>query len=69
MELPAAASYPIYHTNGIEYFNHGEKLISCGPIISGLVLYGSNPEVLGSFTNSFITDIALIWDKMVSIFK
>ena len=29
----------------------------------------SDPEVVKIFTNSFITDIVLIWDKMVVIFQ
>ena len=32
-------------------------------------MLGRDPESVGPFTESFITDRALIWDKMVAIFQ
>ena len=32
-------------------------------------MLGTDPEDIGPFTNSFITDRALIWGKMVAIFQ
>ena len=40
-----------------------------GEIFSGLVVYGSDPESVGPFTNSFILYRALIWGQTVSIFQ
>ena len=38
-------------------------------ILSGAAGIGTDPEEIGLFTNYFITDRALIWDKMVAIFQ
>ena len=44
-------------------------MIARGSIISGPAVLGADPEDIGPFTDSFITDRALIWDKMVEIFQ
>ena len=43
-------------------------MIARGSIISGPAALGSDPAVVGPFTDSFIKDRALIWDNMVAIF-
>ena len=69
MEPPSTASDPTYRANGSEYFTHDEDMIPCGPIISGPAVSGSDPEAVGPFTDSFIIDRVLVWDKMVAIFQ
>ena len=44
-------------------------MITQGSIISGTAVIGTTPEEIGPFTDSFITDRALIWEKMVEIFQ
>ena len=66
---PVAASDPTYRTNGSKYFIHNEEMISQGSIISGPAVLGTEPEEIGPFTNSFMTNRALIWYKMVAIFQ
>ena len=62
-----AASDPTHRTNGSDYFTHDEDMIAHGYIISGPVALGSSPEAVGPFTDSFIIDRVLIWNKMVPI--
>ena len=69
LEPPAAASDPTYCTNGSNYFTHNEEMIACGSILGSPAVSVSNPEAVGPFTYSFITDRALIWDNMVTIFQ
>ena len=38
-------------------------------ILSGPEVLGTDPGKTGPFTDSFINDRALIWDKMVAIFQ
>ena len=66
---PADASDPTYPTNGSEYFTHDEEMITRGSIISGPAKLRRDSEAVVPFTNLFITDRALIWDKMVAIFQ
>ena len=33
------------------------------------MVVGSDPEAIGQFTNSFVTERSPIWDKMVAIFQ
>ena len=65
----AVAIDPTHRANDSEYFTHDEYMIVCGSILSGPVALVGNPESVGTFTDSFITDRALIWDKMVVIFQ
>ena len=44
-------------------------MIARGLILSGPAALGSDPGAVGPFTDLFITDRALIWDKMVAIFQ
>ena len=44
-------------------------MIYRGSIISGPAVLVTDPEENGPFTDSFITDRALIWENMVEIFK
>ena len=44
-------------------------MIARSSILSGYAVLGTDPEEIGPFTDSFITDKAFIWDKMVAIFK
>ena len=53
----------------IKYFIHDEDMIYRGSIISGHVVLGTDPEEIGSLTNSFITNRTLIWDNIVAIFQ
>ena len=69
LEHPVTTSDPTHRTNGSKYFTHDEEMIACVSIISGSAMFGSNPEAVGIFTESFITDRAMIWDKMVKIFQ
>ena len=69
MESSAASSDPTHRANGSGYFTHDEEMIACGSILSRSRVVGSDPEDIGPFTNSLITDRALIWDKMVAIFQ
>ena len=66
---PVAAHDPAYRANRSEYFTHDEEMIARGSIIIGNAVLGTNPEEIGPFTDSFITDRALIWEKMVEIFQ
>ena len=69
LETPVDASYPTHLTNDSEYFTHDEEIIARGLILSGSVVLGSDPEFVRTFIDLFITDRALIWDKMVTIFQ
>ena len=66
---PVAVNDPTQRANGSKYFTHYEEMIAHGSILSGPAALGSDPEAVGSFTNLFITDRALMWDKMVEIFQ
>ena len=66
---PVAANYPTYRDNGSEYFTHDEEMIAGGLILSGTDVLGTDPEDIGPFTNSFISNRSLIWYKMVAIFQ
>ena len=66
---PVAADDPTYRDNGSEYFTHDEEMIAQGSILSGPAVLETNPEDIGTFTNSLITYRALIWDNMVKIFQ
>ena len=44
-------------------------MISFGSNLSGPAVSGIDVEAVGPFTNSFVTDRALIWDNMVAIFQ
>ena len=54
---------------GREYFTHDEDMIDQGSIISGHAVLGTDPKKIVPFTNSYITNRAFIWDKMVAIFQ
>ena len=69
MIAPVAANDPMHHANGSEYFIHDMKMIARGLILSEPVVLGTDPEEIGTFIDSFITKIALIWDKSVEIFQ
>ena len=66
---PVAAHDPTYRSNGSEYFTHDEKMIARGSILSGHEVFGTDPEEIGTFADSFISDRAFIRDKMVVIFQ
>ena len=66
---PVASSDPTYRNTGGEYFTHNEDMISRGSILSGPAVLGNDPEDIGPFTDSFITNRALVWEKMVVIFQ
>ena len=66
---PVTASDPTYRANGSKYFTHDKKIITLGLIRSEPAAFGSDPEVFGPFTDSFITDRALIWENMIAIFQ
>ena len=66
---PVTSNYPTYRDNGSKYFTHDEEMIARGSIISGHTVLGNYPEDIGPFTDSFVADRALIWDKMVAIFQ
>ena len=68
MIAPVAASDTIYRDNGRDYFTHYEEMINRGSILSGPAALGTDPKYIEPFTDSFIVDRALIWDKMVAIF-
>ena len=44
-------------------------MISCGSILSGPAVFGSDPEASVPFINLLITDRALIWYNMDAIFQ
>ena len=69
MEPPSAARDPTHRANVRNYFTHDEEMIACGSIISSPAVSRSDPGAAGPFTDSIITDRALIWDKMVAIFQ
>ena len=60
LEPPSVANNPTHRANGSKYFTHDEKMITCGSILSGPAVFGSDPEAVGPFTYSFITYRALI---------
>ena len=66
---PVAASDPTYCSNGIKYSTHDEEMIARRSILVGPAVIGSDPEAVRPFTDSFIADRALIWEKMVAIFQ
>ena len=66
---PVDASDPTYQSNGSEYFTHDEEMITRGLILSGPAVLGTDPEEIGTFADSFITNRALIWYKMVAILQ
>ena len=44
-------------------------MIARGSILSGTAVIGTDPEDIGPSTDSFITNRALVWDKMVAILQ
>ena len=68
MEPLASASDPTHRSNDSKFFTHDEEMISCGSILSGPAVLGSDPEDFEQFTYLFITDRALICDRTVAIF-
>ena len=44
-------------------------MIARGSILSGPMVFGRDPEVVGQLTDLLITGRALIWDKIVEIFQ
>ena len=66
---PVAASDPTHRANDSKYFTHDEEIVDQGSILSGPEVLGADPEAIIPFTDSVITDRALIWDKMVAIFQ
>ena len=69
LEPPAATSDPMHRANGSKYFTNDEDIITCGLIISVTLVLGSDPEAVGPFSDSFIIDRSLIWEKLVTIFQ
>ena len=69
MIAQVSANDPTYRANGRKYFTHDEEMIARGFILSGPAVIGTDPEEIGPFTDPFITNRALIWDKMVAIFQ
>ena len=69
MESTATTSDTTYCANGSEYLTNDEEIIAHGLILSGTSVSGSDHESVGPFTDSFITDRSMIWDKMVTIFQ
>ena len=59
----------MYCDNGSRYFTHDGEMIYCRMILSGTAVSGSHPESVGTFTNLFNIDRALIWDNMVEMFQ
>ena len=51
---------PTHRANNSEYFTHDEEIIARGSIISGPTVVGSDPEAIGPFTDSSVTDRVLI---------
>ena len=66
---PVAASDTTHRANGSDYFTHDEDMIACGSILGGPEALGSDPEAVVPFTDLFVTDRALIWEKMVAILQ
>ena len=69
LEPPYSARDPTHRANCSKYFTHDGEIIAGGLILSGPAVSGNDPEAAGPFTNSFITDISLMWDNMVAIFQ
>ena len=69
MEPPVAVSDRMHHSNDSDYFTPDEEMIDSGSIFSGPAVSGSDPEAIGPFSDSFITEKVLIWDKMVEFIK
>ena len=57
---PVVASDPTHHNNVSKYFTHDEGIISYGSILGWPAVLGSDLEAFRPFTDSFITDRALI---------
>ena len=55
--------------DGSDYFTHDEEIIARVFLLSESAALGSDPEVVGPFTDSFVTDRAMIWENMVPIFQ
>ena len=66
---PAASGDTTYCASGSKYLTHDAEIISRGSILIGPAALGSDPEAVGPFTDSFVTNRVLIWDKMVAIFQ
>ena len=64
-----AASDSTYHANGSEYFTQNEEMIARGLILSGPAVLGTEPEEIGTFSDSLINDIVLICDNMFAILQ
>ena len=69
MIAPVAANDTTYRANGSKYFTKDEDMIYWGLIISEPAALVTDPEEIFPFTDSFITDRAIIWDNMVAIFQ
>ena len=63
------ASDPTYRNNGSDYFMRDEEMIAQGLILSGPAALETDPEEMGPFTHSFITNRAFICYRMVAIFQ
>ena len=61
-----AAHDTTYRDNLSRYFTHNEEMIAQGSILSGHAVLGTDPEEIGPFTDSFINERELTWDKMVA---
>ena len=66
---PVSAVDPTHRTNSSKYFIYDEDMITRGSICSVPAALGSNPKAVGPFNDSFIIDIAVIFDKMVAMFQ
>ena len=66
---PVEASDSMYCANGINNFTHDEEMIARGLILSESAALGTDPEEIGPFSASFITNRERIWDNMVAIFQ
>ena len=69
MVPPPEADDPAYREPGSTYFTPDEEMLARAPMLSGPAVAGTDPEVVGPFNPSFITDRASVWDKMGSIFS
>ena len=60
---------PCTRDNGRKYFTHDKAMIARGLILNGPAVLGTDPEDIGPSAYSFITDRALVWNKMVAILQ
>ena len=59
-----AAQDPMCVTIGSKYFTIDEYMIACRPIIEGTEVAGTDHEKLGPFTNAYMSDRNILWDKL-----